>query len=165
MRRSAVLALLAFLAFPGTAAAFAPAPPPDGTLAVKNGNGTVLLDTFRGAVLGRVASGKVIVVNPAGGDCAALLVWGAEAERPVRRIGELRCVYSGSNIRFRLIGDAIDVRALGSGISISAAGTGFVLIVGDGGRDGTYAVNGTDPISLPDEGEGTPFKLVGLVKD
>ena len=77
MRRLALLALLVFLATPAAASALAPSVP-DGTLAVRNGDGSVWLDNFRGAVIGRIATGRLVVTNPAGGDCATLLVWGAE---------------------------------------------------------------------------------------
>ena len=164
MRRLALLALLVFLALPAAASALAPSVP-DGTLAVRNGAGSVWLDNFRGAAIGRVAVGRLVITDPAGGDCTSPLVWGAdgEAERRDRKTDELKCVYTGSNIRFRLIGDNIDVRAVGLGISISAVGTGHVILRGDGGlRDGTYVVNGTDAISLPDDGR--QFSLAGVPK-
>ena len=163
MRRSVLPALLLLLALPGVAGALGGAQA-DGTLSVRNGDGVVSLD-LRGVVIGRIASGKLTVFGPKEGSCDAPLVWGAEDERlqaardRITGLSRLRCVYSGTAIRFRLVGGQNELRATGEGISISAVGSGFVELKGKGGADGTYSRNGAEYLSLPDR--GASFELTG----
>ena len=167
MRRTLLIAVLAALAVPAAALA-AQAAPGDGTLSVREGEGTVQLE-LRGAILGRFGSGALWVDNPRAGHCDGPLVWGADVEKPRfivdQETGEttLRCVYTGLNIRFRLVGGDHDVTIVrGRDVSISAVGRGKGFLKGTGGlMDGSYALDARDYVSLPDEGRkltvGTPL--------
>jgi hypothetical protein len=162
VRKALVLATLLAAAIPAAAFADVGAVPADGTLSIKNGDGTVGLN-LRGAMIGLVGSGRVEIEAPKDDDCDTLNVWGAEDAvtrlKPVRiKKGDTTtsdlvtvCVFTGKDIRFRLIGQS-QVRLDGLNISLSAVGRGPVQIKGDGGlTDGTYSVNGGDYVSLPDE--------------
>jgi hypothetical protein len=169
MRRTLLLALLAALAVPGGALAARTAVG-DGTLSVREGEGTIQLE-LRGAILGRIGSGTLWIDDPKAGHCDGPLVWGADLERPRGIVdletGEyhLRCVYTGANIRFRLVGDDHDITIVrGRDVAISAVGRGTAFLKGRGGitglPDGTYSIDGRDYVSLPDAGReleiGTP---------
>jgi hypothetical protein len=159
MRRTLLLTLLAFLVLPAGAAATRAAPG-DGTLSIRDGEGTVQI-LLRGAVIGRMGSGTLRIDNPRNDDCASPLVWGAETATPEPLIvtGELgirqtRCIYSGRDVRFRLVGGEQDISIVrGRAIAISAAGRGEAFLRGTGGlTDGVYSLGGRDYVSLPDLG-------------
>ena len=156
MRRRLALVVLASLAVPAAAIASQNAPG-DGTLTVRNADGVVRL-TLRGAVLGKVGSGRLEVVDP-DVDCDQLLVWGEEdaAERERQgRDGERRllCIFKGTSVRFRFIGGQHDVRISGRGIWVSAVGTGRVYLRGSSRRtDGVFSINGERFASLPEDGD------------
>jgi hypothetical protein len=157
MRRTLCLGLLAlgFVVLAGTAGA---APPSEGTLSIKGGQGDVTLD-MRGAVLGRLAKGKLDIVVPAWrpGGCAALNVWGAEEEEsPLTQLepttGEMTfvCGFAGKGIRFRVIGSIVLEVRKGRGLFLSAVGRGTGEIDGLGGNsDGLWALDDGDFASLP----------------
>ena len=155
MRRTLCLGLLAlgFVALAGTAGA---APPNEGTLSIKRGQGRVALD-MRGAVLGRLAKGELDILVPAWrpGGCADLNVWGAEEEdSPLLDFstGEMTfvCGFAGKGIRFRVVGSiGIEVRK-GRGLFLSAVGRGTGEIDGAGGNgDGVWALDDGELASLP----------------
>jgi hypothetical protein len=159
MRRTLLLTLLVFLVLPAGATATRAAPG-DGTLSVRDGVGTVQIE-LRGAIIGRMASGTLRIDNPRNDDCAEPLVWGAETVTPEPLIvtGELgirqpRCIYSGRDLRFRLVGGEHDISIVrGRDVNISAAGKGEAFLRGTGGFfDGTYSLDGRDYVSLPDFG-------------
>jgi hypothetical protein len=157
-RRTAFLSVLACLALPSAALAGV-APAGDGTLSVRNGDGQLRLTLERGVAIGRIGSGTLTVHAPKNDDCATLLVWddGERAEPVpvvVDKVLELKCVFKGTNMRFRLGGpDGLDVRIVGSEIGLSAVGAGTGRIKGRllDLADGTYAVNGEEHVSLPDD--------------
>jgi hypothetical protein len=172
MRRTLLFMLLAILAVPAAALAVQAAPG-DGTLSVREGEGTVQL-ALRGSILGRIGSGSLWIDDPKTGLCDTQLVWGADDSetRAVFSKGEfeLRCVYTGLNIRFRLVGGVHDISIVrGRDVAISAVGRGTAFIKGRGAitglPDGTYSVDGGDYVSLPDAGReleiGTPVTTVG----
>ena len=162
--------LLAALALPAAALA-AQTAPGDGTLSVRDGEGTVQLE-LRGSILGWIGSGTLWIDDPKAGHCDGPLVWGADLEKPRgivdQETGEfvLRCVYTGTNMRFRLVGGDHDITIVrGRSVSISAVGRGTVFLKGRGAftdlPDGTYSIDGRDYVSLPDVGKefeiGTPI--------
>ena len=160
VRKALLLTVLAAALAPAAAWADPTAVPTDGTLSVKNGDGSIALN-LRGAAIGLVGNGRVEVEAPRDDDCDALNVWGAEDEKTRLKPARVRkgatpaelvtvCVFTGKDVRFRLIGQN-HIRLEGRNISLSAVGRGPVTIRGDGGLDGTYAVNGGDYTSLPDE--------------
>lgn len=172
MRRTLLLAVLAALAVPAAALALKAAPG-DGTLSVREGDGTIQLE-LRGAIIGRIGSGTLWLDDPKSGLCDEQLVFGADVEstRAVYSKGEyeLRCVYTGTNMRFRLVGGDHDISIVrGRDVAISAVGRGTAFLRGRGAisglPDGTYSVDGRDYVSLPDAGRdlqiGTPLPPSG----
>jgi hypothetical protein len=167
MRRTLLLTLLAALAVPASALAVQAAPG-DGTLSVREGEGTVQLE-LRGAILGRIGSGSLWVDNPKAGHCDGPLVWGADTQTAKfvvdteTEVAFLRCVYTGLNMRFRLVGGDHDIKIVrGRDVAISAVGRGKGFLKGMGGpTDGSYSLDARDYVSLPDEGRkiaiGTPL--------
>ena len=148
MRRALVSLLLLACAVPAAAAA-GPSAPTDGSLSVRGGDGTVTISLTRGAVLGRVANGSVAVIDPRGGDCDSLLVWEqgfrADAVEGELRTGEVKCVFSGRNMRFRLVGGEPNVQLRGTNIFVTAVGRGQAVLKGrESGvpSDGRYSLNG-----------------------
>jgi hypothetical protein len=162
MRRTALLILLACLALPSAALA-ARAATTDGTLSVRNGDGQVRLALERGVAIGRIGFGQLVVVDPASGDCSEPLVWedGERAEPivrdavlPTKTERELRCIFNGIDMRFRLGGpEGSVVRISGTSISLSAVGKGSGRVKGlpFDIADGTYSANGEAFGSMPDE--------------
>jgi hypothetical protein len=167
MRRASVVTLLVLaLALPALAAA-RPLAPGDGSLVVRSGDGVVRLGDFKGVVLGRIASGTLVIVDPRGGDCDAPLVWDAEDSWPrVRTLGEdkvLECVYTTkSGMRFRLVGGPNTIRINARGIALSAVGQGGGFVRGSKNLldDGTFSVDGSDWRSLPEDGRA--FRIGSL---
>ena len=145
VRFFAFFGVLSILAAAGTAAAQSRGPN-DGALAVKNAEGKVVING-RGAVIGRFDRGSVTIKDPNPNDGTGPIVTGADAVTPV---GEKTTKYSGTNIRFRIIGGAFTVTVVASDIDLSAIGKGMVVLNGTVGptratpdnSDATYAVNG-----------------------
>lgn len=102
--------------------------PSAGTLSVERGNGLVVLD-IRGALLGRLASGVVRVVDTTPRDRFQPIVVGRKVAQ--ERIGPNQVVYRGQGLRFRMVGGGYRVVIRGEGISLSAVGRGSVVLVGD----------------------------------
>jgi hypothetical protein len=159
MRRTLLLTLLAALLVPAAAGAApsAPAASADGTLALRGGDGRLVLVGFRGAFIGRVVDGRLTIVEPRGGSCETQLVWAWDTlqERiiPGGELGQgrLACIYGGAEIRFRLVGFQSEVRLRGINIAASIVGRGTAVLEGDGGFfDGMYSLNGDSYRSLPD---------------
>jgi hypothetical protein len=145
MRR--LLPILLVIALAAPIAAFArSAVPGDGSLSVRNGDGQVRL-LIRGAVIGKVESGRLTVIDPAK-DCDLLLVW--ETDAPPREWtttdGETACTFTGTDLRFRFVGGLNEVRVIGSGVYLSAVGKGSARLRGTAG---TYSVDGGKYVDLP----------------
>lgn len=158
MRRILVLLVVLALTVPAVAAA-RKLTPGDGTLVVRSGDGRVWLNDFRGVVLGRIATGTLVLVEPKGGDCDTQLVWEADDQWPrVRTVGDDRvfeCVYrTTSGMRFRVVGGQNTLRVNGRGIALTAVGKGTGHLRGTPSLldDGTYSLDGEDWRSLPDDG-------------
>jgi hypothetical protein len=170
MRKTALLSMLLALLVPAAAWAAGHALG-DGTLSVRNGEGLVRLDLDRGVAIGRVGSGKIELIEPTDLDCTTSRVWDdGERAVPFETLltidGEERfaCIFRGENMRFRIAANDGDVvRLQGKDIALSAVGrgTGFIKGRKDSKPDGTWALNGEDYVSLPDERQF--FKLAALV--
>ncbi len=135
--RKLVLVLLVALALPAAALA-APAERGDGTLAVKSATGRITI-AARGTLLGRVDDGVFMVadLSPAGND--DIQVFGNDQKPQVR--GNGMTVYTGTKMRFRVVGGLYSVVVTGSGINLSAVGRGSVQ--GLGLSDGLFSSDGT----------------------
>ena len=136
MKRFALSGLLAVLVVTGTAAARSGGPN-DGTLTVRNADGRVVITGgFKGAVIGRFDKGQVTIKDPNPNDGIGQIVTGADVTQSVN---DKTTRYSGSNVRFRMIGGPFSVTVFGADIDLSAIGRGLIQLKADGG---TYAVNG-----------------------
>ena len=160
MRKLLVLLLLA-LVLPAAAFAVRPPPPPppaNGTLSIREGRGVVQLNA-RGSMTGRLR-GRIAITDPNPYDSKRPVVYGATK---TRYRNEKTTVYSGNNVRFRLIGALYTIRIEGRAIFVSAVGRGQGILDGDGSvqanifYDGVYSLNDEPYHSLPDD--PTPFEL------
>ena len=153
MRRLLVFAVLAALVLPAGALAAKHASG-DGTLAVRNGDGSVRL-TFRGAVLGKIGGGRLEVVD-SDEECEDLRVWDAdEVERKYdTRQKLLTCIFKGASIRFRLVGTQQDLRITARAINLSAVGRGkaHLKAASRSRPSGTYSVDGGRFVPLGPDG-------------
>jgi hypothetical protein len=130
----------------------------DGTLSIRDGRGTVVVQA-RGAVIGQLTrlerNGKLVIDDLTESDDAEPRVVGADWARE-RPDGTL--VYGGKAIRFRLIGGRFVLRITNAvGLQLSVVGKGKVTLDGAGSLengiiyDGVYSLNGEETVSLPDE--------------
>ena len=160
MRRLVGFTVLAIaLAVP--AIAFAVGASDDGTLSVKAGVGRVALAPFNGSALGRVAHGRIVVVDPIFGDAGSYDLWGCDNNTKTDVL-EHATVCSGSNLRFRVVDGKYKLFIRGSGINLSAVGRGLVSLDGRGDDsdvtdDGVYALNDGAYRSLPDSEKTLPL--------
>jgi hypothetical protein len=144
-----------------SASAGRPAPGGQGTLSIKDGKGMVQLSA-RGSMIGRFKSGKVTITDPNPYDARRAVVLGAER---VARKGARTAVYSGNDVRIRIVGWLAHVRIEGRGIHLSAVGSGRGSVEGSGDPalgvfyDGVWSLNDEAYKSLPDELTG--FQLTG----
>ena len=124
----------------------------DGALSVKNGVGKVVLSPFNGSALGRVASGKIVIVDPVAGDAGHVDLWGCDRQTEPT---EHATACSGTNLRFRIVDGRYKLLVRATGINLSAVGRGQVTLDGRGDdpavdTDGVYALNDGAYRSLPD---------------
>ena len=142
MKCFALFGVLAVLVITGTAAARSGGPN-DGTLTVKNGDGRIVM-IGRGAVIGRFDKGQVTIKDPNPNDGVGPIVTGADV---TQSLNDKTTRYSGSNVRFRMIGGPFAVTVFGTDVDLSAIGRGLIqlngsLVARGVVDDGTYAVNG-----------------------
>ena len=145
MKRLALICFVATLALAGSAVAAAP---PDGTLTVKNGIGRIVI-AGKGAIIGHFDTGSVQIRDPDPSDGTGPIVNGADA---TRFINEHTTRYSGTDVRFRMIGGTFSITIVATNIDISLVGKGSVSVVGRGtDDDGSYSLNGgpAQPIPFP----------------
>jgi len=151
-----LLFLLAVAALAPAAADAATGAIGDGTLSVDNGHGSVQIQA-RGAVLGRVAKGSVMIADLTPDDTSDPSVWGWETAVP-RLDGST--TYRGDKIRFRLIGGGWRIVVKGSGIDVSAVGRGRVWLNGDSFDAGVYSTTGDDCRVTPESCLPIPFESI-----
>lgn len=138
MRKS--LSLVALLAFVLPLAGYAAVRAGEGTLSVDDGRGRVTVQA-KGAIIGRIAGGSVIVHDLTPNDPFEPYVSGDDY---VRVIGETGIQYGGRNLRFRLIGGSYRVIVKGTGIDLSVVANGYATLEGDTDDPGVYSIDGTD---------------------
>lgn len=146
MRQMTVLIGVLTLASAAAAAA-AIGSPGDGTLSVRDARASITLN-LNGSIVGRFDKGTMTVVDPIETDGVGSRVKGAER---VRLLNSATTTYSGSYIRFRLIGGHYIVRISGgTNVDLSAVAKGTVILDGDlVGANGEYAFNGEDYQPMP----------------
>jgi hypothetical protein len=117
----------------------------DGALAVKNADGRMIFNG-RGGFIGRLDKGQVTIKDPNPYDGTGPIVTGADS---TQSLGDRTTRYSGTNIRFRIIGGSFTVTVFGTGIDASVIGKGLVTLDGTATTDGTYAQNGDAAAPFP----------------
>lgn len=143
--------LVIALAVPAAAFALAAAAD-DGSLSVKAGVGHVVLSPFNGSTLGRVASGRVTIVDQSLTGSGSADVWGCDNLHLAATDRVTVC--SGTNLRFRAIDGRYKIVVRGSGINLSVVGRGTATLDGSGDdpgvdSDGLYSLNDGAYRSLP----------------
>ena len=157
VKRFALISLLAFLAVTGPAGAGRPEPPGDGTLTVDNGFVKIFI-SGKGALIGHFDSGYVQIKDPKPDDGTGPIVNGAEQARD---INAKTTRWSGTDVRFRMIGGTFVITIVARNVDLSVVGKAAVTIQGLGTpNDGTYSVNGGDPQDVPSPFPDV-FQLVG----
>lgn len=163
MRRIVVICA-SFLALAAPATAWAlHVGPNDGTLVVRNGTGPAYANLplkqqvpavelqINGAALGHVDNGKIVIADQTPNDAASPVVTPIDSPLWHRDLIDNAQVWSGTNFKFRAVGK-YTILIYGSGIDVVAVGHGTVSLTGLPDMptgDGTYALNGADPRSLP----------------
>jgi hypothetical protein len=140
MRKGVLILLVCLLAVPAVGTAALMRKSGDGTLAVEDGRGRVVV-AVRGAVIGRFDRGSVTIYDRTPRDAFAAKVWGATRELEIGLNGER---HVGQDVRFRLLGGEFIVVVRGSGIELSAVGTGTATLEGTGTSPGVYSLDGED---------------------
>ena len=152
MRRLVLSLLVLALAVPAVALAVKDLPG-DGSLAVDNARGVIVLNV-RGGIIGRMDSGTLDITDPIAGDGLLPVVRGYQQKF---QLGPRHVQYSGEgDIRFRLIGGLYRVTINAVGVDVSAVGRGSVVLDGSGFAEqpGRYQINGGTWQSMPDESTG-----------
>src|SRR4029078_9964363 len=117
MKALALLGVLSAFAFSSSALATTSGPS-DGALSIKNADGRVVFNG-RGGVIGRLDKGQVTINDPNPKDGTGPMVNAADS---TQSLGDHTPRYSGSNIRFRIIGGTFTVTVFASGIDASVIG-------------------------------------------
>jgi hypothetical protein len=136
MRKFALVLILA-LALPAAALA-RNGDKGDGTLVVKNGRGQLTVSA-RGSALGRIDDGTIAILDRSAAGTDEIQVIGAEGGKLVRADGTV--VYSGTKMRYRIVGGPYLMTITGKGISISAVGKGTIYGIPDL-TEGSFSADG-----------------------
>ena len=146
MRRLLIFCALVALALPvgiQTARAEGAA---DGTLAVKDATGLVMVNA-NGVIIGHADKARITITDADHTD-GRVIVLGYDSKVAIT---PTKTVYRGDDMRFKLLGGDNILFIRGSGISLSAVGEGKVTL--DGGNvanDGKFSIDDGPFLSLPD---------------
>ena len=146
MRRLLTFCAFVALALPAGIQAATHAGTADGTLAVKNATGLVLVNA-NGVIIGHADKARITITDADSTD-GRVIVLGYEKKVS---LSPTKTVYSGEDMRFKLLGGDNILFIRGSGISLSAVGEGKVSL--DGGNvanDGKFSVDDGPFQGLPD---------------
>ena len=141
MRKPLLLLLLLALAVPVVATSGVEAG--EGTLSVENARGKVTVQA-KGAILGRIAVGSVVVYDLTPNDGYEPFISGDDY---VKLVGDTGIQYGGRNLRFRLIGGSYRIVVRGTGIDLSVVAHGIAILEGDTSAlagAGVYSIDGVD---------------------
>jgi hypothetical protein len=144
MRSLLVLLASAALALPGLAWTATRALD-DGTLSVRNGDGVVFVSAT-GTLIGTCDQCRVSIVDPSPDDGAPPVVTGYEGHKD---ISDTRDLWSGKDVRFRMVGGFFKVKVTGYGIDLAVVAKGWGRIQAYDSNTGTYSVNGDPRRLLP----------------
>jgi hypothetical protein len=148
MRSLLFLVVSAALALPGLAWAATRALD-DGTLSVRNGDGVVFVSA-RGTLIGTCDHCRISIVDPSPDDGAPPVVSGYEGHRDISDTHDL---WSGYDVRFRMVGGFFKVKVSGYGIDLAVVAKGWGRIQAYDSNTGTYSVNGDPRRLLPADRE------------
>jgi hypothetical protein len=136
MRALALAVLVALAAVPAALAGQAPPRPSgDGTLSLRGATGTFTI-AGRGALIGQLDRGAVVVDTRQPGDA---IVTGWEKAKDVN---EGRARYMGVDLNYRILGGSCRIVISGSGVDLSFVGRGTITLAGGG--TGTISLDGGD---------------------
>jgi hypothetical protein len=121
----------------------------DGTLSVKNGDGVIFV-VARGTIIGACDQCRVSIVDPSPDDGAPPVVSGYEGHKDV---SDTHDVYSGTDVRFRIVGGIFKIRISGFGVDLGVVAKGWGRIQAYDSNTGTFSVNGAPRRLLPAERE------------
>ena len=143
MRRLLTLCALVGLAIPAAVQAATAA---DGTLAVKNATGLVMV-AANGVIIGHADKARITITDADHTDGRVIVLgW----DRKVL-LGPTKTVYYGDDMRFKLLGGDNILFIRGSGISLSAVGEGKVSLNGaDVLNAGKFSIDDGPFRPLPD---------------
>ena len=115
---------------------------------MKNADGRVII-VGKGVVIGRFDKGQVTIKDPNPYDATVPIVTGADA---TQSINDKTTRYSGTNLRFRMIGGSFTINVFGADIDLSAVGRGMVTLNGTIAREYGCNVRGQrrPAAALPD---------------
>jgi hypothetical protein len=150
MRSLLVLLASAALAVPALAATGAV---DDGTLSVRNGDGVVFVSAT-GTLIGTCDQCRVSIVDPSPDDGAPPVVSGYEGHRDISDTHDL---WSGRDVRFRMVGGFFKVKVSGTGIDLAVVAKGWGRIQASDSNTGTYSVNGDPRRPLPADRQVFPL--------
>jgi hypothetical protein len=142
MRRLFLCAFLLCILVVPVGSAAKRGPDSAGSLSIRAGRGEVIVQV-RGAVIGRLASGKLTLTDNDPYDEQVPIVRGRLHPRP-RAVSWATTVYTGRQIRFRVLNGSYRLKIDGVGINLSSVGRGWVVLDGDEryANPGAYALNG-----------------------
>jgi hypothetical protein len=145
-----VLALLASAALAVPALAWATSnAADDGTLSVRNGDGVIFV-VARGTIIGACDKCRVSIVDPSPDDGAPPVISGQERHVDV---SDTHDIYSGSDVRFRIVGGIFKIKVSGTGIDLGVVAKGWVRLQASDTNTGTFSVNGAPRRLLPADRE------------
>ena len=121
----------------------------DGTLSVNNADGVILV-VARGTIIGACDKCRVSIVDPSPDDGAPPVVDGAESHKDVSDTHDL---YSGTDVRFRLVGGLFKIKVSGYGVDLGVVAKGWGRIQAYDSNTGTFSVNGAPRRLLPADRE------------
>ncbi len=146
MRRLLTFCAFVALALPAGIQAATHAGTADGTLAVKNATGLVLVNA-NGVIIGHADKARITITDADSTDGRVIVLgWDTKVALTPTKI-----LYKGEDMRFKLLGGDNILFIRGSGISLSVVGEGKVTL--DGGNvanDGKFSVDDGPFLSLPD---------------
>ena len=142
MRR--LLTFCAFVAL-GLPAGIQAATGTDGTLAVKNATGLVLVNA-KGVIIGHADKARITITDADSTDGRVIVLgWKTKVA-----LAPTKTVYAGEDMRFKLLGGDNIIFIRGSGITLSVVGEGKVSLDGGVLNDGKFSIDDGPFLSLPD---------------
>jgi hypothetical protein len=121
----------------------------DGTLSARNADGVIFV-VARGTIIGACDRCKVSIVDPSPDDGAPPVVDGAETHKD---LSDTRDLYSGNDVRFRLVGGLFKIKVSGYGVDLGVVAKGWGRIQAYDSNTGTFSVNGAPRRLLPADRE------------